>query len=423
MPSGQPTTPNIKVEEEESVLELEKVSSVLAQMHGPVSSTQQSTSNIKVEEEESALKPELRAGSTDPLASSWDGKPDSVVPVLPGSRVRRGEPQYPIPVYITTEALRYHQRPGEDSGILSVTPAENVVRWSIYTQESTPGITFASLLICRNLLDSEESTPTGTLFDNEFFGELCFELRHKSKARLVNDVGRLLVPSAAELRIRGEPSLSILAETVRQTWCRCIPLFPPSPDPEISVGFDKEAFTKGRMAKMRPHLGCGSKTSLFTATADVYFPFLVVEATPSLSPEGRNFCAMELRNTPHAATAMRGVVELFRYVDRAYEIDRNILTWSITYDTDTVTINGHYAVIDGKEIRYYQHNVARYFWSCNLSMPQSCDHDQWLSHRFVKSLYKTWALSHFERICSAIDDLPPGDAFSASSSLPGSESP
>ena len=45
--------------------------------------------------------------------------------------------------------------------------------------------------------------------------------------------------------------------------------------------------------------------------------------------------------------AVRGVVELFRNVRRAMEVQRNILGFSILHDDKTVRIYGHYAEIDG----------------------------------------------------------------------------
>ena len=56
--------------------------------------------------------------------------------------------------------------------------------------------------------------------------------------------------------------------------------------------------------------------------------------------------------------AVRAVVELFRYVKREKELE--ILAVSISHDHRSVRIYGHYAVIDGPELKYYRHPIRTF---------------------------------------------------------------
>ncbi|EDN02882.1 predicted protein [Histoplasma mississippiense (nom. inval.)] len=85
--------------------------------------------------------------------------------------------------------------------------------------------------------------------------------------------------------------------------------------------------------------------------------------------------------------AVRGVVELFKLAKREQEVHQEILGFSISHDHRTVRIYGHYPIINGDKTTYYRHPILS-FDITNLGV------------------YDDWAPSHFERLCSVIDDLP-----------------
>ncbi|KAK8172644.1 hypothetical protein BKA80DRAFT_214964 [Phyllosticta citrichinensis] len=117
---------------------------------------------------------------------------------------------------------------------------------------------------------------------------------------------------------------------------------------------------------------------------------------------------------------MRSIIELFRCVNRAHEINGEILAFSVTYDTSWIQIYGHYADVSERNVQFYRHDILGNPWAYR---ERSADTDRWLSYQFIKSLYKDWAPRQFQRICSAIDDLPSWDVLRVSKSLPGSQSP
>lgn len=86
-----------------------------------------------------------------------------------------------------------------------------------------------------------------------------------------------------------------------------------------------------------------SCTSFFMGTWYMYFPFLTCEVK-------RSAAALDIadRQNAHSMTiAVRTIVELFRYVMREKELDRETLAFSISRDHRTVRIYGHYTLIDG----------------------------------------------------------------------------
>ena len=115
------------------------------------------------------------------------------------------------------------------------------------------------------------------------------------------------------------------------------------------------------------------------------------------------------RQNAHSMTlAVRAIVELFRYVGREKELDREILAFSISHDHGAVRIYGHYAVIDGKSQKYYRHPIREF------SFTELQGKERWTAYKFTKKVYEKWKPKHFERICSAIDAFPSGVNFDLS---------
>ena len=94
------------------------------------------------------------------------------------------------------------------------------------------------------------------------------------------------------------------------------------------------------------------------------------------------------------------IVELFRYVGREKELDREILAFSISYDHRAMRIYGYYAVSEGKGQKYYRHPMREF------SFTELDGKDKWTTYKFTKNVYETWMPKHFKRICSAINAFP-----------------
>lgn len=249
-----------------------------------------------------------------------------------------------------------------------------------------------------NLLNTEQKVPEDSVFDDDIFEETCQAIQGRNEARVIRDISLLIFPSAEILLRRRPKHQKILIESVNEGWNSSIPLTGTRPQPDFSVGFKREAFTKDQLDKLRPFVGEieDDYTSLFMGTCFMYFPFATCEVKC-----GSQALDIADRQNAHSMTlAVRGVVELFRVVNREKELNREILAFSVSHDHCSVRIYSHYAVIDGKDTTYYRHPIYLF----NFTTLEG--RDKWTTYKFIKNVYDIWAPDHFKRICSAINQIP-----------------
>uniref|UniRef100_L7IRE3 DUF7924 domain-containing protein n=1 Tax=Pyricularia oryzae (strain P131) TaxID=1143193 RepID=L7IRE3_PYRO1 len=193
-----------------------------------------------------------------------------------------------------------------------------------YMKKSELDITDASKAFVRTLLEREQNLPTGTYCNDDIFADICQILEDINEARVIQNISRLIVPSAELLGLRNK-SYKHLIESVNAGWNNLMPLIGTRPQPDYS---------------------------------------------------------------------------LFRTVKRESEINREILAFSISHDHRLVRIYGHYPVISGEDTTYYRHPIHEF------SFTALDGKDKWTVYRFTKNVYDTWMPAYFQRICSAIDQLP-----------------
>ncbi|AEO58603.1 hypothetical protein MYCTH_2306056 [Thermothelomyces thermophilus ATCC 42464] len=264
-----------------------------------------------------------------------------------------------------------------------------------YMTEAPLGLAGAGQALCRSLLEKTTLVPSdNTLFRDDIFETTCQKIDNKNEARVIQDISRLIVPSAESLATFGAKHLDILIESVNEGWNNSIPLTSPRPQPDYSVGFKRDAFTKDQLAKLSPFIGdfIAGDQSFFIATYYMYFPFLTCEVGALEIADRQNAHSMTL--------AVRGIVELFRTVKREDEVNRKILAFSVSHDHRSVRIYGYYPVINGKDTKYYRHPIHEF------SFTTLDGKDKWTAYRFTKNVYDMWMPEHFKNICSAIDQLP-----------------
>lgn len=132
------------------------------------------------------------------------------------------------------------------------------------------------------------------------------------------------------------------------------------------------------------------------ATDTMHFPFLTCEVKC-----GEVALDIADRQNAHSMTlAVRGVVELYRAVKREEELHREILAFSISHDHTAVRVYGHYAVIKGDKTTFYHHPIHKFDFTTLDGK------EKWTACKFTKNVYNIWMPIHFERICSAIDQIP-----------------
>lgn len=121
--------------------------------------------------------------------------------------------------------------------------------------KSKLGITSESRALCNSLLEKNQPVPENSLFREESFESACQKIRNRNEERVIQDISRLIVPSAESLATLGAIHLEDLVESVNEGWNNSIPLTGTRPQPDYSVGFRREAFTDDQLAKLSPFIG------------------------------------------------------------------------------------------------------------------------------------------------------------------------
>lgn len=261
--------------------------------------------------------------------------------------------------------------------------------------------------LCQELLKKEQPVPKDSLFNDDLFESTCEDIANRNEARVIQDIGRLIVPAPEELFRRGAKNFKHLIETVDESWIKSIPLVKgPRPQPDFAVGLKSSAFTPDQLEKLRPSIGDWQTTSRLVATDEMYFPFLTAEV--KCGNEALNIA--DRQNSHSAAVAANAVVELYRLISRQDELHQQILAFSVSHDHRAVRIYGHYVLIDGKDTSFYRHLIQ------DFSIVNQDGKDKWTAYKFVRNVYDKFYPIHHERICSVVDQLPNPEDFAVESS-------
>jgi hypothetical protein len=259
-----------------------------------------------------------------------------------------------------------------------------------------PGITDACRALCKSLLEAEQPLPPDSLFRDDRFEKTCERLRNENEAKVVRDISPLLVPSVELLCAYGEEHLESMVDHVNQKWYGCVPIVAgPVPQPDYSAGYKETIFTKAQLRKLEPFIR-GWKGTPFMATAWMYFPYLTMEV--KCGNEGLNIA--DRQNAHSSSVAVKQVVDLYRKVSRQHELNRKIISFSVSHDQEAVRIYGHYPVIDGDQTSVYRHTIKKF------DITNEDGKDKWTAYIFTRNIYDVYGPIHFERLRSAVNQLP-----------------
>ena len=289
-----------------------------------------------------------------------------------------------------------------------------------YLCESDLDVTDESKSLCQNLLNSAQTVVQDSIFCDDRFRKACEKIQNRNEAKVIQDVTRLIVPSAETLATCGATSLKHLIENVNEGWNKVIPVTDTRPQPDYSVGFQESAFTDEQLQKLKPLVGGSAELCYVMATWRMYFPFLTCEVKC-----GAMALDVADRQNAHSMTcAVRAVVELYRYANRyarwdeelgwQKQLNREILAFSISHDDRSVGIYGHYPVFEGDKTAFYRHPIREF------SLTDLEGRDKWTAYIFTKNVYEIWMPDHLKRITKAIDAIPTGLDFGVPSASFGS---
>lgn len=309
---------------------------------------------------------------------------------------------------LTSSTTRSDQKPREEKSTQYKNPRYEILLETkgSYMRESKQGITEASKSCYQNLLNADQKVPEDSLFRDDLFKAACEKVRRRNEAIVIQDITRLIVPSAENLAIYGATHLDCLVESVNEGWDNSIPITKTRPQPDYSVGFGRGAFADKQLQKLQPFIGDLMDTSYFMATYYMYFPFLTCEVKCGAAA----LDIADRQNTHSGTIAVRAIIELFKLVKCEKEVNQEILAFSISHDHTTVRIYGHYAVIEGAKTTFYRHPIRKFDFT------EQDGKEKWVAYKFMRNIYDIWMPTHFERICSAIDKIPPDVDFDVSQS-------
>ena len=262
-----------------------------------------------------------------------------------------------------------------------------------FMNNSEAGMVDEDKQLCKTLLGAAQALPLDTLFDDKYFYGTLHKIRNQNEQRVIRDIALLITPSAEVLTIRGSKKLAVLAESTNAGWNRSIPFQGPRPQPDYSVGFRPTTFSQAQLKKLNIQFG---EKDYYTATEWIYFPFFTCEVKC-----GNQALSIADRQNAHSMTvAVRGVVKLYQTIERAKELHRTVLGFSISHDDHMVRIYAHYPETQGVEVRYYRHLIKEF------SIVSEEGKERWAAYIFTRNVYDKFMPAHLERIRSGIDDLP-----------------
>ena len=88
-----------------------------------------------------------------------------------------------------------------------------------------------------------------------------------------------------------------------------------------------------------------------------HFPFPACEA----KCDDAALQIADRQNAHSMILAARAIVELFLFVKRGNEVHRQILSFSISHNHESVLIYGYYPIIEWKDVKYYRHLIRMFF--------------------------------------------------------------
>lgn len=262
-----------------------------------------------------------------------------------------------------------------------------------FMRDSEAGILAAEKGLCKTLLGTKQRIPLDTIFDNRFFRQTCEKIQNKNETRVIRDIALLITPSAEILATRGMKRLDYLVESTNAGWNKSIPFEGPRPQPDYSVGFRYTAFSDDQLKRLNLKF---DERTYFAATEEIHFPFFTCEVKCG----NQALDIADRQNAHNMTVAVRGVVELYRNVERAEELHRKILAFSISHDHRNVRIYAHYPEIERLDTRYYRHLIKEF------SIANEDGKDRWAAHQFTRNVYDSFVPMHLDRIRSAVDQLP-----------------
>lgn len=216
----------------------------------------------------------------------------------------------------------------------------------VMTQYSSP---VAITSDCQRLFDDIKTrdcsscVPHGPAFGKDRLLKMLQLAECCNEARLVRDIMPLVVPSPELLSIADYPGMGQMSEAMNAEWTQCNTICGPRPKPNFVVGISPSAFDDDEKGELRLNHTSASP-NLFPEY--MYFPFLVCEVKDCNRP----ILEAERQSMHGASIAVQAIVQLYRKISAADEVDRKVLAFSVAHNQSEVKIFGHFAKVEEQDI-------------------------------------------------------------------------
>jgi hypothetical protein len=129
---------------------------------------------------------------------------------------------------------------------------ESLLRKQGVLTKSELNISDESDAFCRSLRNTNCKIPDDTLLGDNVHRETITDLRCKYKSRVIQDDGRLVVPSVETSAEVSEPRFRVFVKSVNEGWDCSYPLTDPCPHPDHAFGSGRARILECRSSKPHP---------------------------------------------------------------------------------------------------------------------------------------------------------------------------
>jgi hypothetical protein len=232
---------------------------------------------------------------------------------------------------------------------------------------------------------------------NKGWESLAAKLEHSSEAKVIQDIGEYVVPSAEKFArattSKNRRQLEYLIETVNQSWSKAMSLSTTRPKPDKCVGFRSDAFTKEQLDFINQQ--SLDKTNPFMGDDKTFFPCFASEAKSSAKQTLDN---ADHQNYNTMRYTLHGMVELFKILGKVKELHGRILGFAISWQQSDIRTYAYYVVVKGSEIQPARVVVKH----ANLITDDG--KFRWTGYQISKNIYELWMPKHLEFIRGALDE-------------------
>ena len=128
----------------------------------------------------------------------------------------------------------------------------------------------------------------------------------------------------------------------------------------------------------------------------MYYPFLVCEVKGSDRP----IQEVERQAIHSASITARVVIQLYRKISSAEQLNRKILTISVSHNNTAIRIFGHFVWIDEEHITFFRHRIYTADFAADFA-----SRDWAKAYKITRGIYDHFFPKHLDRVVSALSKL------------------